>query len=81
MLLNRIEEIREALAIERETLARAIGKSSLTLWRYEKGIVPVKDDMLHKIAQALNVDKTVLMIAEPLPRATRPRKTPVLEEV
>ena len=51
----RIREVRKATGISQVALARVIGKTYSVISKYERGLVPILAEDLHKIAKALCV--------------------------
>ena len=58
----RIREVRKAKGISQTALARMIGKTSGTMWKYEHQIVPILAEDLYKTAKALDVTMDDLIV-------------------
>jgi transcriptional regulator with XRE-family HTH domain len=67
-----MREIREAKGVSAEELARKMGVSSVTIYRYEQGNRAMTADKIAEAADALNVEPGALFQA-PLVGASPPR--------
>ena len=87
---ERVKACREEKGMKRPELARLIDIDPNTLYRYENGSIGIKDDMKHKIAQALGVSVAYLMntdgfsqnapVLEPEPTVPPQLYLPVLDQ-
>ena len=61
----RIREVRKAKGVSQTALARVLGKTSGTMWKYEHNVVPILAEDLYKIAKALHVTMDELVEEDP----------------
>ena len=66
----RIAEVRKAVKITQEELAKKLGINRATLSKYENGTIDLSLSQLQKIAEALGVEVWDLLDAPPLPKKT-----------
>ena len=64
----RIAEVRKAVKITQEELAKKLGINRATLSKYENGTIDLSLSQLQKIAEALGVEVWDLLDAPPLPK-------------